>query len=76
VRVRRADRIAVDALGRDALAAPALDRVVDAKNYRPARHEGVEQQAQQQAGGDPPAPSRAAEDAMVVDEPALAAEAR
>ena len=44
-----ADRIPVDPLGADALAAPALDRVVEAEEHRTVRREGVEQQPEQQA---------------------------
>jgi hypothetical protein len=73
--VRRAHRVAVDALGADALAAPALDGVVQAENQRAAaRREGVQQQLQQQARGGPRAAGGAVEDAMVVGEPPLPGE--
>jgi hypothetical protein len=55
-------------------AAATLDRVVDAEQHRAARDESGEQQAQQQARGPALAPARAIENAMVVDEPALAAQ--
>src|SRR3954468_4157665 len=43
-RLRRTHRVTVDALGRDTLAAAALDRVVQAQHYRPRGHEGGDQQ--------------------------------
>src|SRR3954464_4644467 len=43
-RLRRTHRVTVDALGRDTLAAAALDRVVQAQHYRPRGHEGGNQQ--------------------------------
>jgi hypothetical protein len=49
VAVAGAHRIAVDAPGSDALAAAALDRVVDAEQHRAGRREGVQQQAEQDA---------------------------
>ena len=49
--IGRAHRIAVDALGRDALAAPTLDGVIQAENDRTGRDKGMDQQAQQQPGG-------------------------
>jgi len=66
---------AVDALGGDALAAAALDGVVDPQHDRPGRHEGSDQQAEQQARGGPRAPGRAVQHAVVVDEPPLARQA-
>jgi hypothetical protein len=74
VALRRAHGVAVDALGADPLAAPALDGVVDAEDHRPLRREGVQQQAQQHAPGRPSAPGGAVQHAMVVGEPPLAAE--
>ena len=50
VSVAGADRVAVDALGADALAAPTLDRVVEPKQHRPRRQEGVQQKSQQDPG--------------------------
>jgi hypothetical protein len=41
--VAGADRVAVDPLGADALAAPALDGVVEAQQHRPGRQEGVQE---------------------------------
>jgi hypothetical protein len=72
--MRGAHRVAVDPLRLDALAAPALDRVVDAEQHRTARHKGGEQQAQQQARGPALAPARTIENAMVIDKSALAAQ--
>src|SRR4051812_48070175 len=43
-RLRRTHRVTVDALGRDTLAAAALDRVVQAQHHRPRGHEGGNQQ--------------------------------
>ena len=74
VAVAGADRVAVDAFGGDAPAAPALDGVVEAEDQRAARREGVQQQAQQHAPGCPSAPGGAVQHAMVVGEPPLAAE--
>jgi hypothetical protein len=74
VAFRGADRIAVDALGADALAATALDRVVDAEHDRADRHEGGDQELQQQAACGTGVPGGAAEHTMVVDEPSLPAE--
>jgi hypothetical protein len=74
VALRGADRVAVDALRRDALAATTLDRVVDAQHHRSGRREGVEQQAEQDAGGGPRAPGHAVEHPVVVGEPPLPAE--
>jgi hypothetical protein len=54
--------------------AAALDRVVDAQHHWPGGREGVDQQAEQDAGGRPGAPGRAVEHAMVVGEPPLPAE--
>ena len=42
--VAGADRVAIDALGGDALAAAALDRVVEAQQHGTARREGVDQE--------------------------------
>jgi len=74
VAVWRAHRVAVDALGGAALAAPALDGVGEAEDHRAARGEGVEQQPQQQTGCQPPTPGGAVEHAMVVDEAPLPGE--
>jgi hypothetical protein len=71
VAVAGADRVPVDALGGDALAAPALDGVVEAEDHRPARREGVEQQPEQHARRRAPAPGGAVEDAVVVHEAPL-----
>src|SRR3954468_19764965 len=73
--IGRAHRIAVDALGLDALAAPALDGVVEAEDHWSGRDKGSDQQTQQQAGGLASTPASPAEHAMIVDEVAFAAEA-
>src|SRR5918997_3112860 len=70
-----ADRIAVDALGFDVLAAAALDGVIQAEDHRTGLCEGVDQQAQQQPGRLASTPAGAVEHAMIVDEVTLAAEA-
>ena len=76
VALRGADRVAVDALGADPLAAATLDRVVDAQQHRAARGEGGDQEAEQQAGRRTGVPGGAVEHPMVVGEPPLPAEAR
>jgi hypothetical protein len=58
----------------DALAAPALDGVVEAEDHRAARREGVQQQPQHHTPGRPSAPGGAVQHAMVVGEPPFAAE--
>src|SRR3954447_14822515 len=73
--IGRAHRIAVDALGCDALAAPTLDGVVETENDRTRRDKGMDQQAQQQVGALLATPASPAEHAMIIDEVALAAEA-
>ncbi len=72
VAVGRAYGIAVDALGRDALAAAALDGVIQRQHHGTVRRKGGDQQAEQDAGAGARAPDGAAEDAMVVHEAALA----
>src|SRR3954447_9959131 len=73
--IGRAHRIAVDAPGLDALAAAALNRVIQAKDHRTGWNEGVNQQAQQQPGRLASTPASPAEHAMIVDKVAFAAEA-
>src|SRR5919112_4233840 len=73
--IGRAHRIAVDALGCDALAAPTLDGVVETENDRTRRDKGMDQQAQHQPGRLASVPASPAEHAMIIDEVALAAEA-
>jgi hypothetical protein len=70
-----ADRIAVDALGADALATAALNRVVDPEHDGTTRDKGGDQQPKQQAGRRAEVPDRTVEDTMVVGEPPLTAEA-
>jgi hypothetical protein len=72
--VAGADRVAIDPLGADPLAAPTLDRVIKAQHHRPARHKGVQQQPEQHPRRRPSAPGSTAEDAMVVNKPPLPAE--
>jgi hypothetical protein len=72
--VAGADRVAVDTLGADPLAAPPLDGVVEAEDDGPPRREGVQQQPEQHARRRTPAPCGAVQHAMVVHEPPLAAE--
>lgn len=69
-----ADWIAVDALGADALAAMALDRVVDAEHDRANRHEGGDQAIEQQASRPAGIPGDAVENPMVVGAAPLPAE--
>jgi len=76
VAVAGAHRIAVDAPGSDALAAAALDRVVDAEQHRPGRGEGVQQQAEQDARCRTAAPGSTVEHAVEVDEASLPAQPR
>jgi hypothetical protein len=73
--LRGTNRVAVSALGGDALATAAFDRVVDPEHDRAARGKGGDQQAEQQAGRQTGLPDGAVEDAMVVGEPPLPAEA-
>lgn len=75
VPVAGAHWVAVDALGCDALATSALNRVVDAQHDGPGRHENVEQQFQQHPRCGSRAPFGTIEHAMVVDEPSLVREA-
>src|SRR3712207_8112771 len=44
-----ADRITIDALGGDARAAAALNRVVEPDHHRAVRHEGRDQQQQERS---------------------------
>jgi len=67
--------IAVDALCRDALAAPALNRVVNPEHDGSPWREGCDQQAEQSTRGHPRAPCRTVEHAVVVHEPPLARQA-
>jgi len=76
VPLRRSDRVAVDALGGDALAAPALDRDVDPEHDGAVRGQGGDQQAQQQASRHTGIPDDPVEDAMVGGEAAFPAEPR
>jgi hypothetical protein len=74
--VAGAHGVAVDALGRDALAAAALDRVVEAQYNHPCRHEYADQQSQEQTRCSPGAPDSTVEHAVIVDEAALPAQPR
>jgi hypothetical protein len=64
----------MDPLGADALALPALDRLVEVEDRRPGRPEGIQQQAEQDACRCPPAQGGTVENAMVIGEPPLPAE--
>src|SRR3712207_7783029 len=52
------DRVAIDAFGGDALATATLDRVVEAEHHGTVRRESLDQQPQQQPGGQPRSPDR------------------
>ena len=69
-------RVAVNAFRCDALAAPALDGVVDPQNDRPAWGKGGDQQPEQDARRSPRAPGRAVQHAVIIHEPPLARQAR
>jgi hypothetical protein len=60
--------------GADALAAPPLDRVVEAQQHRPGRQEGVQQKSEQDPGCRSSAPGGAVQHAVVVHKPPLPAE--
>jgi hypothetical protein len=74
--VAGAHGVAVDALGRDALAAAALERVVEAQDDHSCRHERGDQQSQQQTRCSPGTPDSAVEHAVIVDEAAPPAQPR
>ena len=76
VALRGANRVAVDALGVDALAAAALDRVINPQHHGAVRRKGSKQEAQQQAGRCVGSPGGPVEHAMVGGEPALPAAPR
>ncbi len=71
VSVRGADRVAVDPLGGDALAAAALDGVVDAQHHRAVWRKSGNQQVQQQPGCQARVPRRPVQNSMVVHEAPL-----
>ena len=64
--VAGADRVAINAFGGDALAAATLDRVVEPEHHGAVRRERLDQQPQQQPGGEPRAPGRSAQHPVVV----------
>src|SRR5262249_803836 len=74
VRVRGANRIAVDPFGLDLLAAPSFDRVVDPNDQFAAGRKSGDQQAQQDPARAQRRPSRPVQDPMVVDEAFLLAQ--
>jgi hypothetical protein len=74
VALRGTNRVTVDALGGDALATAALDRVIDPEHHGAARGKGGDQQAEQQAGRRTRTPDGTVENAMVVGEPPFPAE--
>ncbi len=71
VAVGGANRITVDTLGRDPLAAAALDRVVQSQDHGAALRERVDEEAEQDAAADARAPRSAVEDAVDVHKPPL-----
>lgn len=66
-----ANRITVDALGRDPLAAAALDRVVQSQDHGAVLRERVDQEPEQDAAASARAPRCPVEDAVDVHEPPL-----
>jgi hypothetical protein len=66
--VAGADRVAIDAFGGNALATATLDRVVEAEHHGTVRRERLDQQLQQQPGGQKRAPGRSVQHPMVVHE--------
>lgn len=76
VALRRPDRVAIDALGADPLAAATLDRVVDARHHKTARYQDGDQEAEQQASRRTGIPGGPIEHALIVGEPPFPAEPR
>ena len=68
VRMRRSHRVAVDTFGFDLIAAPPLDRIVEAQDQFASRGEGLNQQSQQESAGFQGRPSRTVQGSMVVGE--------
>ena len=60
------DRVARDAFGGNALTTATLDRVVEAEHHGTVRRERLDQQPQQQPGGQKRAPGRSAQHPVVV----------
>jgi hypothetical protein len=71
VAVGGANRITVDALGRDPLAAAALDRIVQSQDHGAALRERMDEEPEQDAAADARAPRSAVEDAVDVHKPPL-----
>jgi hypothetical protein len=74
VGIRGAHRVAVDALGSDAPAPAPLDGVIDGHHERSLRHEGINDQPQEDACPGSRRPRSLAEDAVIVHEVPLAAQ--
>ena len=74
VLARRADRIAVTALGLDPAAVSALDGIVGGQGDRPVAGEDGNDQAEQDLPGGQAGPGIAVQDAVIIGEAPLAAE--
>src|SRR5262245_26989108 len=66
MRLRRANRIAIDSFSLDLLPAPAFDRIVDADDQFTTRRKGPDQHSQQHLRGPERRPSRTIEHTMIV----------
>src|SRR5690349_18758029 len=66
MRLRRADRITIDALGFDLRPAPTFDRVVDPNDQFTTRSKGRAQHSQQHLSGSKRRPTRAIEHAVII----------
>lgn len=71
VAVGGANRITVDALGRDPLAATALDRIVQSQDHGATLRKRIDEEPEQDTAAGARAPRRPAEDAVDVYEPPL-----
>ena len=74
VRMGRSHRVAVDTFGFDLIAAPPLNRIVEAQDQFASRGEGRNQQSQQDSAGFQGRPSRTVQDSMVVSEASFLAQ--
>jgi hypothetical protein len=70
----RSHRVAVDTFGFDLIAAPPLDRIVDAQDQFASRGEGRNQQSQQDSAGFQCRPSRTVQYSMIVGEASFLAQ--
>src|SRR4051794_19036570 len=75
MRVRTANRIAVDSPSLNLFTASALDGIVNAQHNRTGGNESFYQEPQQKAAGFPATPASTAQHAMIVDEVAITAAA-